>query len=715
MNKRIIILLCLLSSILTKADTLTISNLNSDRFIGKKFEFFSDSSKSLSLQDIMNNTISFKKCGDDVINLGTNYNVNWIKTTVNNTFNIHNLILSISHAIIDEITLYVVHSNGQIDSNFISETTPIQERDYAHQHFLFDINADSGESVTCYLKVVSGDQILLPISIGSANVIIRNTTKADMISGIYFGIMLVMLLYNLFVFFTVKDVSYLHYVHYIFWVALTQATLQGYAHRYIWTNSIWLTQNMVYLTGGIVGIVTIIFVINFLQTAKQTPKLHPFLYLIIGGDVIGILLCLLGYTNESYNALNINAGLGSLFVLYVAYRIYAKGYRPAGFFLISWTIFLLSVCIFAMKDFGIFPYNLYTYHSLEFGSAIEALLLSFALADKINIYRREKEIAQADALRTAQENERIIREQNVTLELKVTERTKELNHTNEELNTTLTHLKETQTQLVESEKMASLGQLTAGIAHEINNPINFVTSNVKPLRRDVDILLDLMTRIETIATSDFSTEDKQKQIKAVKTEYDFDYLKEEVEFLLKGINEGSTRTAEIVKGLRIFSRVDEDDLKKADVNEGLDSTIIIVNNQLNGKIKITRNYGNLPLAECYPGKLNQVFLNMISNAIYAIHKKFEGESGGEIIITTQASENIVSITFADNGIGMSEATQHKLFEPFFTTKPVGEGTGLGLSISYNTIKKHHGTISVKSELDKGTEFKIEIPIIQINP
>ncbi len=367
-----------------------------------------------------------------------------------------------------------------------------------------------------------------------------------------------------------------------------------------------------------------------------------------------------------------------------------------------------------MKEVGVLPYNILTTSIILIGSAIEAILLSFALADKINIYRNEKDVAQREALQTAQENERIIREQNVTLELKVTERTKELKSTNNELSKTLTDLKETQSQLVESEKMASLGQLTAGIAHEINNPINFVTSNVKPLRRDIDILLDLISKIEETASSDVSVSEKQKQISAIKTEYDFDYLREEVDFLLKGINEGSSRTAEIVKGLRIFSRVDEDDLKKADINEGLDSTIIIVNNLLNGKIKITKNYGNIPMAECYPGKLNQVFLNIISNALYAITSKFNGETGGEITITTSSTNDQVSIAFADNGIGMNDTTLKKLFEPFFTTKPVGEGTGLGLSISYNTIKKHNGTISVESELDKGTVFRISIPIIQIN-
>jgi signal transduction histidine kinase len=271
-------------------------------------------------------------------------------------------------------------------------------------------------------------------------------------------------------------------------------------------------------------------------------------------------------------------------------------------------------------------------------------------------------------------------------------------------------LKQAQTQLVESEKMASLGQLTVGIAHEINNPINFVTSNIQPLNRDIEMILDALTVIENVGISDASPADKQKQIKEYKEELDFDYLTLEIKHLIKGINEGASRTAEIVKGLRIFSRLDEDDLKKADLNEGLDSTLAIINNLLNNKIKILKQYGELPLVECYPGKLNQVFLNIISNAVYAVQKKFGENKGGAITIITSNDDKNTFIKIKDNGTGMDAQTQKKVFDPFFTTKDVGEGTGLGMSIAYNTIKKHNGQIIVNSNLDEGTEFILQIPI-----
>ncbi|RYZ56021.1 MAG: HAMP domain-containing histidine kinase [Sphingobacteriales bacterium] len=276
----------------------------------------------------------------------------------------------------------------------------------------------------------------------------------------------------------------------------------------------------------------------------------------------------------------------------------------------------------------------------------------------------------------------------------------------------LEDLKSKETQLVESEKMASLGQLTAGIAHEINNPINFVTSNVNPLKRDVGVLIDMLDQMEALSLEPAAREERIRQIETIKEDADYDYLKTEIDFLLKGISEGASRTAEIVKGLRIFSRLDEDDLKRADVNEGLNSTIVIVNHLLNNVVEVEKNYGDIPMIECYPGKLNQVFLNMMSNAIHAIHKRWKGEPGGKLTIETHNGPTNVRIVIKDNGTGMDEVAKKKLFEPFFTTKDVGEGTGLGLSIAYNTVRKHAGTIEVISALGEGTEFIITLPINQ---
>jgi signal transduction histidine kinase len=453
------------------------------------------------------------------------------------------------------------------------------------------------------------------------------------------------------------------------------------------------------------------FTRKFLQTSKFIPKLDKISYILYAVYAVVILLTIKGNFYISYQLLQSFAGIVSLYMLVIAVTIARTGYRPAKFFLIAWMPLIVGIIIWILKDYNVFSYNIFTNYSITFGSALEVILLSFALADKINIFKAEKERSQEETLRALQENERIIREQNVMLELKVNERTLELSESNHELGRTLEDLKQAQSQLVESEKMASLGQLTAGIAHEINNPINFVTANIKPLKRDIDMMFDAFTFIENISLSDAPPADKQTQITEYKEELDFDYLIIEINDLLKGIKEGASRTAEIVKGLKIFSRLDEDDLKVANINEGLDSTLVIANNLLNNNIRVVREYGDIPHIECYAGKLNQVFLNIISNGVYAVHKHFGTGTGGEIIITTTHDEEFVYISIKDNGIGMDDKTQKKIFEPFFTTKDVGEGTGLGMSIAYNTIKKHNGQIHLESIPGEGTTFTLQLPII----
>jgi len=718
MRKRALLLLFILVSFFCTASYsqthLVYDTTINGQFIGKYCSVFSDTAAVSTFQKVVNNTRLFSPSHGDVINLGVDKKIHWIRFTVVNGSAENKIIMNLAHPIIDEVGLYVLYPDGHVDSTLIKESMPVQKRAFSHQNFIFSLRIAPGDSAVCYLSLKSNKQILVPLSLGSTQSVMHSISITDLLSGIYFGVMIVMLLYNMFVYFSVRDKSYLSYVQYIFWVTITQATLQGYGHRFLWPDSPWFTENMVNICGALSGISTVIFVQSFLQTRKNVPKLHPVLNIIIIGDLVALVLLVLGQKISSYHVIDTTAGLGSLFVLYVAFRLYRKNYKPARFFLLAWTLFLISVCVFVMKDYGLFVYNVITYRFLQVGSAAEAILLSFALADNINILKKEKEESQAEALRIAKENEQIIKDQNIVLEAKVNERTEELKNANADLNIAMNTLKEAQTQLVESEKMASLGQLTAGIAHEINNPINFVTSNVNPLKRDIAMIIDTLNQFEELALGDgVDLETKKQKIAALKEDIEYDYLMTEIDYLLKGISEGSERTAEIVKGLRIFSRVDEDDLKKVNIHEGIDSSIIIVNSLLNDKIKIEKHYGELPLVDCYPGKLNQVFLNIISNGIHAINKHFDGKTGGVISVSTkQSDDSHVQIRIKDNGMGMDDQTAKKIFEPFFTTKEVGEGTGLGLSIVYNIVRKHNGTIEVNSKPGEGAEFIITIPIKQ---
>ena len=268
----------------------------------------------------------------------------------------------------------------------------------------------------------------------------------------------------------------------------------------------------------------------------------------------------------------------------------------------------------------------------------------------------------------------------------------------------LTDLQFAQSQLVQSEKMASLGQLTAGIAHEINNPVNYITSGVEAMKldfADLKKLLDLLFKLEHD-----QNEDQLPELFALARSIDAKYVTEEITNLITSIERGALRTKDIVKNLRTFSRGTNESSLEADLHEGLNSTVAILNHKMKGRIQLHRDFADLPPIRCHISRLNQVFLNILDNAIHAIDGK------GDIYVKTYLEKGFVNISIKDNGAGMDEATQQKLFEPFFTTKEIGKGTGLGLSISYGIIEQHGGNISVRSAPGAGAEFIIALPVEQ---
>ena len=287
-----------------------------------------------------------------------------------------------------------------------------------------------------------------------------------------------------------------------------------------------------------------------------------------------------------------------------------------------------------------------------------------------------------------------------------------------QLESTLRQLQRTQTQLVQNEKMISLGQIVAGVAHEINNPVSFIYSNLT----HADIYARDM--LEILELYQHYYPDPAPEIEAIASDIELDFITEDFPRLMDSMKVGAERIRQIVLSLRNFSRLDEAEFKEVNLHEGLESTLLILQHRLHGvastpgnlagrKIQVIKEYGDLPLVQCYPGELNQVFMNILSNAIDAL-EECQNISNPQIRITTQLIEGQrARISIADNGPGMTELVQLRLFDPFFTTKPVGKGTGLGLSISYQTVvEQHRGSLRCVSAPDLGSEFIIEIPLKQ---
>ena len=268
-------------------------------------------------------------------------------------------------------------------------------------------------------------------------------------------------------------------------------------------------------------------------------------------------------------------------------------------------------------------------------------------------------------------------------------------------------------QLLQSEKMASIGQLAAGVAHEINNPTGFVSSNLKTLsdyQDDIVTLIEQYRRLttdlkETMATAEYpvSISEQLERIADLEAEADIDFVLNDISDLVKESREGTDRIKKIVLDLKNFAHPGEGKPKYADINKNMESTLNLVWNELKYKAKVAKEYGDLPQVKCYPQQLNQVFMNLLVNAAQAIEKE------GEIRIVTRPVNGYAEIKISDTGMGIPEEKLSMIFDPFFTTKEVGKGTGLGLNVAYNIIKKHNGTIDVESTVGKGTTFTIRIP------
>ncbi|MDA2937612.1 ATP-binding protein [Acidobacteria bacterium AH-259-A15] len=300
-----------------------------------------------------------------------------------------------------------------------------------------------------------------------------------------------------------------------------------------------------------------------------------------------------------------------------------------------------------------------------------------------------------------EERSRALVELNKKLEEKVRERTRELEETNQQVREAYQELKQTQVQLIQSEKMASLGQLVAGIGHEIKNPLNFIYGNTDFLRAYIQNLKQLIKLYESEAKL---KPEGVRKLGSLKKEMNYSFMLEDLNTLIRNFEEGAKRIHSVITDLKTFSRMDSDQFQSVNIHEPIDLALNLLHNEYRDRIDIHKEYGDVPRVECHPGKISQVFMNLLANACQAIGTE------GDIWIRTFSEDGMAVVEIEDSGVGIEQEHLGKIFEPFFTTKSVGKGTGLGLSISYSIIQQHQGEIRVESQREKGTKFSVRLPL-----
>jgi len=642
---------------------------------------------------------AFRPIESQIPNITGSGSTIWLRLKIDETGAPEHYIVHLPYPEVDELDVFrirngkpeLLHSNGLARKR--AAITGGERR------FTLALQREEANPLELLIRVRSSKQIQVPMLGYTQAGFSEFERSRSLFTGIYAGIMLALALYNLFIYLSIRDKGYLYYVAYLLLVMLTQLALSGEAPAWLWPENDFLLEKGSLLLTLATAITATEFIKILVHSKAVTPRLHKgtWLFYVIFG--VSTALYFSSQPWIGYQLAQAASGLFAFYVFGIAILAALKGSRTARYVVPAWCVFLLGTIIFVLKDVGILPYNDLTVNMMPIGSAIEGILLSFALADRINILRRDKERSQAEALAMAQENERLIREQNQELEHKVKERTAALQESNDTL-------KRTQVQLVQSEKMASIGQLTAGIAHEINNPINFITSNIGPLRRNLSEVVETINAYRSASNAE--------EVAKVRTEEERAGIQEsidELDGIMHSVNEGAQRTAEIVRGLRNFSRLDEGDLKDADLNDGLRSTLAVLAPQYRGSVELVLELSELPKVECFPGKINQVFMNVMNNAAQATLARADGRPR-KVTVRTAAGDDSVIVRISDTGIGMSDDIKAKIFEPFFTTKPVGEGTGLGLAIVYGIIIEHSGHIAVESNPGQGTTFTITLPLRQ---
>lgn len=649
--------------------------------LGSQLAFYEDTSKILTIADVSQPHFEshFQSSNDAIPSFGHSTTPYWVKLVIENrSVSSHIWLLELAYPPAQRIDVYIQRQNGQwqhMDGGMAKSGTSPK---FSHRNHIFELDLTQNEVMTVYLRQGGENSKMFPLNLWRADKFAEMVSLEYAILGVYFGIMLAMALYNAFIFFTVRESSYAWYVLFLISYSTFVLVFQGIGAQFFWRSQVaWASP-----ASGLLAILFgQLFTMSFIQTKKLSLKIHRSLRVLNIWLVFVIACTIFGNYYASVILALVTVIFAGCYLISVGAYAVIKGNKPARYYLIAWVALLISIVVVGFRGLGFLPTNLLTEYSYLVGSALETILLSLALAARLNTLKEEKEAAQTEINRQLERYSQ-------DLENTVMERT--------------AALVSAQKKLIIQEKINLLGVLSAGVSHEINTPNNVVNSSLHILKEE---LLELQKYIYSLLAE---SEDEGKAQAQQEIENAFKHYFDEIDEQLNLTIVGSQKINEIVMALRVVTRLNDDEHITMDVTDGIANTIKLIPPGLKDDIEFVMDIVDPVVIDCCAAELNQAFLNLIINACQALHLE-QRRDGRVCIRSIKTSEHFI-VTVEDNGPGMSADVLEKAFDPFFTTREVGDGSGLGLTSTRDIVHKHGGDVELHSVTGEGTRVTVYLPV-----